>query len=208
MSLARYRVIDLILITIVGVVSEIVGCYLINYFMPSVIPIFVASFIICYLAIMRWGVFGIIEIPIMSLATYIAITFVIQFTHLNTGKEQLVQNYWSILAFDSLNVIWVFCKGKNGELLLNSIPKRIGMMFLMYIVGSVLCSLVLTLNQQNFFVSFLRLITQQLLALLITCFVIEILHRLNAIYDVKKSILDRKKEREFETEYYNQKKKE
>ena len=82
------------------------------------------------------------------------------------------------------------------------------MMFLMYIVGSVLCSLVLTLNQQNFFVSFLRLITQQLLALLITCFVIEILHRLNAVYDVKKSILDRKKEKEFETEYYNQKKKE
>lgn len=213
MSLAKYRVIDLSLITIVGVVTEIVGCYLVNYFIPSVVPVFVASFVICYLAIIRWGAWGLIEIPIMALATYIAVTFIIPFTQLNEGKEQLVQNYLSILVFDLTNVVWlIFRVDKNGKLVLDTLAKRVGMMILMYIVSAFLCAVILTIFKQNVFISFLRLLSQQLLALFITCFVIEILQRFNAVYDVKKNFLKQKQEKieetEYENEYYNKSKKE
>lgn len=212
MSLAKYRVIDLTLITIVGVVSEVIGCYLINYFMVSVIPVFVASFVICYMAIMRWGIWGIIEIPIMALATFVSVKYVIYFTELAEGSSQLGENYLSILCFDAVNLLWlVFRPKKDGNLILNSAPKRIGVLILMYVVGSLLCATVLTIDGINFFVSVLRLLGEQLLALFITCFVIEILHKFNAIYDVKQQLLNRKKEileeKQFESDYYNQIKK-
>ena len=209
MSLAKYRVFDLSLITIVGVVTEILGCYLINLFMPTVIPVIVASLIIIYMATMRWGWWGLIEIPIMAITTYIAVLFVIPYHEVNDNYVQINQNFWSILIFDISGGLWSLIKWQNDKRsnrLLNSIPKRIGFTILIYLVGTILNSLFLVIYHYHFLQTLIRTLVGQMMALVITIIVIEILKGFNAANDVKKDMLTKKKEMEFEKGYYENKK--
>ena len=204
MSLAKYRVFDLFLISIVGIVSEIAGCYLINFFVPVVIPVFVASFIIIYVAIMRWGIWGLLEIPIMALSTYIAITFVIPNTKVSEEYQQITQYFITILGFDLTGALWIIpkCLEMKGKHVVDTIPKRIGIEILIYLIGTILCSFLLLIYKQNLFISLTSLLGEQLMSLVITIVVIEIMHSFSVIYDVKQSFIDKKKELEYEKKYY------
>lgn len=209
MSLIKYRVIDISLITVVGVVTEILGCYLMNLFMPAVIPVFVASLVIIYIAIMRWGFWGLIEIPIMTLATFIAISFVIPYTTINSNFEQVDQNFVSILVFNLVaGGFWLLFKKldeKEGKVL-DSIPKRIGITVLIYIICSIFCSLTLIFSDYHFIITFVRMLVQQALSLVITLVVIEILVNFNCAQDVKEMMIKKKREMEFEKEFYKNQK--
>ena len=73
-------------------------------------------------------------------------------------------------------------------------------------MGTILNSLFLVIYHYHFLQTLIRTLVGQMMALVITIIVIEILKGFNAANDVKKDMLTKKKEMEFEKGYYENKK--
>ncbi len=204
MNLKTYKYVDLTFLLFIGVITEVVGSYLVNLFLPTVIPVFVASFTLFYVAIMRWGKIGIILIPIQSLVTYLCALYVIPNKTLAEGYVLLHQNYLTIIAFNiSAVLLLVF---KRDEKNFSSFGMRMLGYSSIYLLGVTLSSVSQMLFEQNLFMAFLRTSIDQLMCFIISIVALEILRSQGVLKDVKKSFISRKEEAKFEKDYYDSKK--
>lgn len=204
MSLVKYKYIDLTFLLFVGVITEVVGCYLINLFLPSVVPVFVATFAVIYVAIIRWGKIGLILVPVLSLVTYLCATYVIPNKILADGYTQLKQNYLTIIMFNAGAVLTlVFKKHKN---FFDGFGKRLLMYLAIYCLGIILCGLTQLIYGNNLFMSLLRLFIEQFMSFFVTVVALEILRNQGVLEDVFEKTLIKKDEEKFEKDYYEIKK--
>lgn len=204
MSIERYRIIDLALLCITGIVLEFAGVWLISIFLPWVVPVFTVTIIILTTAIVRWGPVGIILAPILALATYLAGLFVLQ----NHNSMQLPPNYFVDLAYAiSAGILIPIIKRNGYKNSFDAFWKRFSSSIAIYILGAIIGGIILGGYGYNIFASIGVLLVQQLMSLTITVVIIDLLYRQEILVNVKEKMLERKKELEEEREYYKSREK-
>ena len=203
MNINKYRIIDLLVLAIIGVATELVGCWLINVFLPIVIPIYAAGVLIIIVAMVRWGPIGIILTPLLALASFLADSYLLQ----NTGyKQQMPVSYFVNLAFLLCTAILIPFIIKKKDKMINTMGKRILVSIGTYVLGCILSGIVFGFYNYNIFVSMVVVFVQQLMSLVITIIFMDLLYRQETLMNVKQKFLTKKKEIEEEKKYYNSRK--
>lgn len=203
MNIKKYKVLDLLLLTVIGIATELVGCWLINIFLPWVVPIFTSSVVVIIVAMVRWGPIGIIIAPVLALASYISDLFFLQ----NSNNMQMPVSYFVNLAFLLCVSIFIpFCIKGKADKSVNTLGKRVLLVILIYILGSIVCGLIYGFYGLNIFISMGAVASQQLMSLIITGIFLDLLFRQDVLVNVKNRFLAQKKEIEEEKKYYNSRK--
>jgi hypothetical protein len=92
MSLKKYMVIDLAILSIVGAILEGIGTWACFYAFTGSVPTTVFSLLILFIAITRWKWWGIVVIPFLVFGNYIGIAS-IEINHLNEYISIFNGNY-------------------------------------------------------------------------------------------------------------------
>lgn len=207
MDIKKYRIVDLTILLIVGVATELMGSLLINAMMPWVVPVFTSAIIILIVAMVRWGAIGMILAPILALASYIGALFIMP--NKGDGIEQMPVSYLVNLAFLLPTLaLYPFIKKYNYEEMFNTGGKRVLCIFAVYILGSILGGLMFTLHSLNFILSIGTLLVQQSMSLVITVIFMEMLTRQGTLVNVKKKFLREREEAQLDQQYYDSKRRE
>ncbi len=203
MNINKYKAIDLLLLLIVGVATELLGCWLLNIFLPLIVPIFVSSMVVIIAAMVRWGPIGISLAPILALASYLADVYLLQ----NTGySQQMPANYFVNLAFLLSTAVLIPFFVKKKDRMVSTLGKRILLSIVVYIIGCIFSGLVFGFLNYNIFISMLIVSFQQLMSLIITIIFIDLLYRQETLVNVKDRLIREKQEIEKEKEFYNSRK--
>ena len=133
-SILKYMVIDLLVLTVIGVILEGLVSRFIGFVLDAA-PTITFSLLIVYVAVARWKLFGLIPIPFLVLATIIGghfseISYYAAFY--NFSNWQLILSMMIGLASIGLNVI-IFRKHRTNKIM-KSIWQMLGILVLDYIV--------------------------------------------------------------------------
>lgn len=138
MSIKKYMCIDLLMLSVIGIGLETLCTFFVNYMTVGACPTAVISFLITYVAIIRWGYKGLIVIPFCALGNMIGGQFIV---------IDLVQYDWKILlsvmiglSTFALNLIPYHKWGTNKVVTNNW--AYFGMMFLNFIIYEVIRGIV------------------------------------------------------------------
>lgn len=117
MSIKKYMLIDLSMLSGIGLILEAVGTYFINYMFVGAYPMTVVSLLITIVALVRWGWKGLLVVPFCALGNFIGGQFL--FFHdkgFGVYDWKMLLSVFFGLAALSVNLI-LFHKFKTNVLL-------------------------------------------------------------------------------------------
>lgn len=201
-SLKKYMIIDLIILTVIGTIIELIAMYIIPRSVPYLVPTFCISITIILVAIARWGWQGLILVPVMALICWGSGSIV--------GRPN--ESYdWrmflsNLIGFFSTALVLPFRKKGKAKAIFWDIPTTILQSSLVLICFILLQSIMWIVcgEDMNILESVGFTTVSASFGILATYLVIFILRHQNITNDVKRSILDAKKEQELERKYYSQ----
>lgn len=133
-SVVKYMAIDLLVLTIIGVILEALTSRFIGFVLDAA-PTITFSLLIVYVAVARWKLWGLLPIPFLVLATILGghfseISYYAAFY--SFSNWQLILSMMIALAGIGLNVI-VFSKQRTNKIM-KSIWQMLGILVLDYII--------------------------------------------------------------------------
>lgn len=212
MKLSTYRILDLIMLLVLGIFGEAIGTYIVSISLPINTPYCVVGMIVVIVAITRWKHYGLILIPFMSLANFI------------TGKFFLVDSasiyytgfryLYTTLSYIPVLLCFKFYQ-KNTP---TSIFKHFGsnvsiataisvLQWVILYVGNVLEVELIYSEGESVILARLAQFANVGFGIVFSYLLIIIFGFIfssqNVLVDVKQNLIDTKKEKEAEREYYS-----
>lgn len=213
MQFKTYRIVDLLMLGILGTLIEAIGTYLASAFIPNYTPYCIIGMFIVLVAVTRWKWYGLILIPFMALGNFVAGHFFLPKTSLR-GDYTWIRYLYTALSYLSVLICLKFYKKTKPISIYKKLGKNLTVIstitllqWLILIVGNIIeVGLYVSSN-----VSVIAGIFLQILNVgfgLIVSYVLTIVCSYafcsqNIMVNVKENLLERKKEAESEREYYS-----
>ncbi len=207
MSLSKYRITDILMLLLFGILVEGVFLYLEAFFIGAYMPNFVISFLVIAVLFIRWGPIGGISIPIFALVDWLVCRYLLP-GKLGTAEELMQAYNWKVLvehlvSYSFCFITLAFYNKKNEKIMRESRVADFGFITLLYAGVAIIEGIMVTLLENgdlfiNVGYSFLWSIFGYALS---TVFYF-ILIQQNVIVNVKRQIIAQRKEFEEERQYY------
>lgn len=193
-------IIDLMSMTIIGLVVELIAMLVIPQVLPKAVPPFVVSLVIVMLALTRWGWKGFITIPIMSVGSWLFGKLFSEYK----GNYDIYYLISTFVGFFASSIILLF-KRKSKHNLFGDIVTTIGVTILVTILVVLTQDLIYSLVKlDNPLDNILFFLTENITGAVVTLiFVIALSHQ-KMFVDVKKDLIKKEKEKQMENKYYSQ----
>lgn len=191
MSLKKYMILDLVILTVIGCIIEAVGILACNKMLTCNMIASAVSLLMMVVATTRWGWKGLFIAPFLALATIISGRF------FNPHDEFKVMYEWKfyisiLLSLLSIGVNLIWFKFINYKETFKQVKYVLLLGTIDIIVSQVVLTLVyFALMQQFLFLAFLIWNACSYVLLLVGMF---ILKRQNVLIDVKQSLIEKNKE--------------
>lgn len=198
MSLKKYMIIDLIILFVVGTLTEFIAMYAIPQFIPKSAPFFVATLLVELVAIARWGYKGLVLIPFLSVVSFLSGKLVGQGSY---PVGVLIADFVGL--FGSSLALLFRKKGKKNSMF-GEISSTIIQTLLIILVVILLITIVLIVSGQRVLDSLVYSIIQCLPGAFATIIFIIPLQRQSTLGDVKETLISKEEEKEMERKYYSQ----
>ena len=216
LSYKAYKASDIIVLIIFGFGVEMLGTILVSKRLMQGMPYTVAGLLFTILAVVRWRKLGLVTIPFYVLANFLA-------GHFFGGETPVEQTmvraeydiYHVIVGFISyFAVLFILAlfkhRNRRGFVNIKDVIKSVSAVLILYIVAlgclrpmfKAIQGRGLDLNE--YWLCWQTVIIYQAIAAIATIVLACILYKQNTLIDVKDSFLSKKREREYEREYYTQ----
>jgi hypothetical protein len=216
MSFTKYRILDLTVIIVLGVITEALGVFLTVNFIPYFNPFSIVALGIISLAITRYGWYGTISIP------FLALTNTLTYTILLVTKFSSIINYQPsyyivrgigclLQMLSPLILMRFYKKGTNAYLknmgnvatasmtvaLIAVVVTYISIMVDTYVIDG------FNLKAEVYGYAIVYTLTYLSFGLILMMTMNLVLYKMKAFSDVYETLLDREIERQNEIDYYN-----
>ncbi len=213
MKFKTYRVIDLLILCILAFGIELLTTPCVNLFVPTIRPFPVLGLLLTLVAVTRWGLLGIIVVPFNTLANFLMGRFVLNAINYRASYDFLSFIFTMIATLSALiALLWYKKKGNRG--LYKDYGSMLGMIGTIVLVNLLICVLYSAVGNSinggsfsldDFGARCLGMFLYNAfgyIALLIGTF---ILSRQDVLCNVKERLLEKKEERDNESQYYTKK---
>ncbi len=190
------------MISIIGIITEIMGIYLISRIAPWLTPVYVVSILFMIIALYRWGEFGLVLILVFSVAGFLAGKYL----HTKGGTYYTWQAFISdFIGLLGTSIVLLLKKKFHKNEINKSVYGLLGMSFatiisVVFLQGTTYA----ILSNQNWVSSLVSHFFDSLFALLATMVFIIVIKNQNVIVDVKENLIATAEERRKEKEYYKE----
>lgn len=201
-------IIDLAMLTLIGIIVEIIAMFVIPTLLPNAFPLYCVSLLICSVAVMRWGIKASPVIFIMAAASVLSGKIICHLSSIEAINENEGFYDWRLLITNmigfSSSFIWILYKKvcKKKETLSSRVVVEFVtavVMAVCYLLQVLTFSVVTFTSPSNYFGAF---IINMMPAVLVTMIFILALRRQGSMVDAKTDLVDKKKEAELEEQYY------
>jgi hypothetical protein len=216
MSFTKYRILDLTVIIVLGVITEALGVFLTVNFIPYFNPFSIVALGIISLAITRYGWYGTISIPFLALTNTLTYTILLvtKFSSIINYQPSyyIVRGIGCLLQMLSPLILMRFYKNgtneylkKTGNVVTASFAVA-GLAVVVTYITIIISSYIskgFNLGADVYAASLLYTLTYLSFGIIIMIVMNVILHKMGTFTDVYTTLLDKELEKQSEAEYYN-----
>ncbi len=213
MKFKTYRIMDLTVLSVLTFVIEMVATFCVNGFFHGIRPFPVIGMLMTLISISRWGVLGVIMIPISVLANFLCGRFIIVAYNYRPTYD-LISVVISLLITSSVLIAFAWFKKYGRKETFKDIFTMfslIGTTILISLGLSVLFSSINYFYQnvdniaKDFGARVLGMFLYNSCSYIVLLIFTPLLAKQDVLIDVKKNLIDKKRERQNEDLYYSKK---
>jgi hypothetical protein len=216
MSFKKYRILDLAMLIVFGMIAEGIGVFLTTVSIPSFNPFSIVALGIICLAITRYGWYGTISIPFLALTNTLTYTILLvtKFSSIINYQPSyyIVRGIGCLLQMLSPLILMRFYKNgtneylkKTGNVVTASFAVA-GLAVVVTYITIIISSYIskgFNLGADVYAASLLYTLTYLSFGIIIMIVMNVILHKMGTFTDVYTTLLDKELEKQSEAEYYN-----
>ena len=216
MSFTKYRILDLAMLIVFGMIAEGIGVFLTTVSIPSFNPFSIVALGIICLAITRYGWYGTISIPFLALTNTLTYTILLvtKFSSIINYQPSyyIVRGIGCLLQMLSPLILMRFYKNgtneylkKTGNVVTASFAVA-GLAVVVTYITIIISSYIskgFNLGADVYAASLLYTLTYLSFGIIIMIVMNVILHKMGTFTDVYTTLLDKELEKQSEAEYYN-----
>lgn len=216
MSFKKYRILDLAMLIVFGMIAEGIGVFLTTVSIPSFNPFSIVALGIICLAITRYGWYGTISIPFLALTNTLTYTILLvtKFSSIVNYQPSyyIVRGIGCLLQMLSPLILMRFYKNgtneylkKTGNVVTASFAVA-GLAVVVTYITIIISSYIskgFNLGADVYAASLLYTLTYLSFGIIIMIVMNVILHKMGTFTDVYTTLLDKELEKQSEAEYYN-----
>ena len=199
MSFQKYKVIDILMFTTIGIITEALAMYLEVAFIPC-IPIFVVALLFIEVTLIRWGSIGMLTVPIFAVVNFIVGYFFLPDTvSANYSWKTIVEN---LVSFSACGLSLLFFRKNNVAKMMKNMSFILVFSLSIHLSVVLIDGIMVTLLQGgNLFSNILNSIIYTIVGMVLTPLLLFILNGQGVTKNVKQSFLEKKEELEAEREF-------
>lgn len=216
MSFKKYRILDLAMLIVFGMIAEGIGVFLTTVSIPSFNPFSIVALGIICLAITRYGWYGTISIPFLALTNTLTYTILLvtKFSSIINYQPSyyIIRGIGCLLQMLSPLILMRFYKNgtneylkKTGNVVTASFAVA-GLAVVVTYITIIISSYIskgFNLGADVYAASLLYTLTYLSFGIIIMIVMNVILHKMGTFTDVYTTLLDKELEKQSEAEYYN-----
>ena len=216
MSFKKYRILDLAMLIVFGMIAEGIGVFLTTVSIPSFNPFSIVALGIICLAITRYGWYGTISIPFLALTNTLTYTILLvtKFSSIINYQPSyyIVRGIGCLLQMLSPLILMRFYRNgtneylkKTGNVVTASFAVA-GLAVVVTYITIIISSYIskgFNLGADVYAASLLYTLTYLSFGIIIMIVMNVILHKMGTFTDVYTTLLDKELEKQSEAEYYN-----